>query len=66
MLYLLVALILFASAACPVVSSRPSVGTDCAVAARSAGDTARSGRDEDRRCAGGGSAPAAGAAAAGL
>ena len=60
MLYLLVALILFALAACP------SVGTDCAVAARSAGDTARSGRGEDRRCAGGGSAPAAGAAATGL
>jgi len=28
--------------------------TDCAVAARSAGDTARSGRGEDRSCAGGG------------
>ncbi len=50
MLYLLVALILFAPAACPVVSSRPSVGTDCAVAARSAGDTAqRSGRRQGMR-----------------
>ena len=66
MLFLLVALILFASAACPVVSFRPSVGTDCAVAAKSAGDTARSGRGEDRRCAGGASAPAAAAAAASL
>lgn len=79
MLDLLVALILFALAVCAAVAIPPSLvvtastvvaiapgpsaRTDCAVAARSAGDTARSGRGEDEGCAGGGSAPAAGLAA---
>jgi len=61
-LYLLVALILIALTVAPC----PSVRTDCPVAARFAEGTARSGRSEDRGCAGGGAAPAAGLAAAGL
>lgn len=77
MIHLLVALILFALAVCPApavpavvtagmvaaVAPCPSVRTDCTVAARCARDTARSGRENRDRCAGGGSATAAGVAA---
>lgn len=77
MLYLLVALILFALAVCPApavpavvtagmvgaVAPRPSVRTDCTVAARCAKDTARRGRENRDGCAGGGSVTAAGVAA---
>ena len=54
----------------PVVSVLPltprsPVSTDCPVAARSVGDTARSGGGEDRGCAGGQPALAAGVVAAG-
>lgn len=80
MLYLLVALILFALAVCAAVSVSPVptavalmgttagssallVRADCAVAARCAGDTARSGRENRDGCAGGGSVTAAGVVA---
>jgi len=48
------------------IAPRPSMHADCAVAARSAGDTARSGRSEDKKCAGGGIAPVATLVASGL
>jgi len=48
------------------IAPRPSMRADCAVAARSAGDTARSGRSEDKKCAGGGIAPVATLVASGL
>ena len=48
------------------IAPRPSMRADCAVAARSAGDTARSGRSEDKKCAGGGIAPVAKLVASGL
>jgi hypothetical protein len=80
MLGLLVVLILLALVVCAAVTMPavvtagivvavapcPSVCADCPVAARSAGDTARSGRSEDKKCAGGGIAPVATLVASGL
>ena len=72
---ILVALSVSAAATMPAVvtagivvaiAPRPSMRADCAVAARSAGDTARSGRSEDKKCAGGGIAPVATLVASGL
>jgi len=65
MLYLLDARILVAMTAMAVAPC-PSVCADCRVAARSARDTARSGRSEDEKCAGGGIAPVATLVASGL
>ena len=48
------------------IAPRPSMRADCAVAARSAGDTTRSGRSEDKKCAGGGSAKVVGVVPAGV
>jgi len=48
------------------IAPRPSMRADCPVAAKSAGDTARSGRSEDEKCAGGGIAPVATLVASGL
>ena len=79
MLYLLVALILFALAVCAAVSVLPikvvvaltaaTAGSpilparaDRAVGSRSAGDTARIGRDEGSSCACGGPVPTVGPA----
>lgn len=77
MIYLLVALILFALAVCPApavpavvmagmvaaVAPCRSVRTDYYVAASCARDTARSGRENRDGCTGGGSVTAAGVAA---